>query len=124
MPQPSHLEGARFSFTQVSLLARSLSPSALLSLTKPWTLIAKLTTLRSAMAHKLDPAEAKIEGYKALVVSTISSDKDAECGSFAPALDYPCGFLSCHRVDPEKHQLGGPPGLPGSAGEFDPVQAP
>ena len=96
MPQPSHLEGARFSFTQVSLLARSLSPSALSSLTKPWTLIAKLNTLRNAMAHELDPDEAKIEGYKASIMSTISSDKDATRRSFAPALGYLCGFLSCH----------------------------
>jgi len=115
LPHPAHLKDARLTFKQISLLARALCRLPHPNFDYVWVLVAKLNSLRNAMAHELEPEQAKIDNLRASIISLIQqhSSDGLKYESFSRALGYMCGLVDCLLqvslvlVDPKLSAKGG-----------------
>lgn len=95
VPAPEHLQGARLTFKQISLLTRALDPSNKAS--TAWLAVNHLNSLRNAMAHELEPSAERIAKLKRLII-TAAETQSGTPGIYTlmMAVGFLCGFMSAH----------------------------
>ena len=95
LPNPQHLQGARLTFKQILLLARSLDTDY--SDMPLWSVVSHLNSLRNAMAHELEPSAEKIAKLQRMITTaTAALDDERDSHSLQDALAFVCGFMSQH----------------------------
>ncbi|WP_161891594.1 hypothetical protein [Pseudomonas juntendi] len=99
VPNPAHLKGARLTFKQITLLARSLCNLPVPGLEYIWTLVSKLNQLRNLMAHELEPDQAKKDSLCSSLIKTVNEHKgnsEYSCNSLENAICYMCDLLDAY----------------------------
>lgn len=98
VPNPLFLRGARLTFKQTMLLARSLlnPPVRDLNLDWVWNSLNQINKLRNMLAHELEPSHSKSDEIKQVIINICREERKGmltEAPTFRGALSYLCGAL-------------------------------
>ncbi len=96
---PEHLRNARFNFSQVSKLARALSPFDSPSLDYLWAMIGRLTSMRNMLSHELEPNADDFAKHRRVIIDLVNKNRlptetGEEIDTLSGALSFVIGAMA------------------------------